>query len=160
MNAGLFITISLLFWIYYERIMFAEERFLEKKFGDRFITWSSSVPAFIPSFKRYIPSKYPFQAGKALKEYSGILAAVVSFFIIQTLQDFFANERFVVNYPAAVTLLVTLLLVALIKYIIYPQYQQKHNSLKSSSPNRSSVSVYTRKHSGNKIGKPFPAKNR
>ena len=31
MNAGLFITISLLFWIYYERIMFAEERFLEKK---------------------------------------------------------------------------------------------------------------------------------
>ena len=89
MNPGLFITISLLFWIYYERIMFAEERFLEAKFGEQFLDWSSHVPAFIPSFKRYVPSRYPFQAGKSLKEYSGILAAVVSFVLIQTLQDFF-----------------------------------------------------------------------
>ena len=31
------VIMSLLFWLYYERIMFAEERFLERKFGDDFI---------------------------------------------------------------------------------------------------------------------------
>src|SRR6188768_3795724 len=33
-NFSFTIIVSLLYWIYYERIMFAEERFLEKKFGD------------------------------------------------------------------------------------------------------------------------------
>ena len=160
MNPGLFIIISLLFWIYYERIMFAEERFLEAKFGQEFLTWSSRVPAFIPSFKKYITSRHSFQAGKALKEYSGILAAVISFVIIQTLQDLCTNGKFVINYPAAITLLVTLLMVSVIKYFIYPEYQRRHGPLKSSTPGKSSVSVYTRKYSGNKIGKPFPAKNR
>jgi protein-S-isoprenylcysteine O-methyltransferase Ste14 len=48
-----FITIvSLLFWLYYERIMFAEERFLERKFGQQYVDWSLSVPAFWPNLKR------------------------------------------------------------------------------------------------------------
>ena len=38
--------VSLLYWLYYERIMFAEERFLERKFGDEYIKWASSLPAF------------------------------------------------------------------------------------------------------------------
>src|SRR5205809_2698769 len=42
------IIVSLLYWIYYERIMFAEERFLEKKFGEDYLKWSLKVPAFIP----------------------------------------------------------------------------------------------------------------
>jgi len=33
-NAYYIIIISLFFWLYYERIMFAEERFLERKYGD------------------------------------------------------------------------------------------------------------------------------
>ncbi len=52
-NFWFFLTSTLLFWIYYERIMFAEERFLEKKFGDMYLNWSLKVPAFIPSFKNY-----------------------------------------------------------------------------------------------------------
>jgi hypothetical protein len=145
MNPGLFITISLLFWIYYERIMFAEERFLEAKFGEQFLAWSSHVPAFIPSFKRYVPSRYPFQAGKALKEYSGMLAAVFSFVLIQTLQDFFTKGKFVINYPASLTLLVTLLMVAIVKYFIYPRYKNRHGSIKSSLTQKSLLSVYSKK---------------
>ena len=33
-NFWFLVILSLLFWIYYERIMFAEEIFLEEKFGD------------------------------------------------------------------------------------------------------------------------------
>src|SRR5690606_16618775 len=32
-NIYFVLIVSLLFWVYYERIMFAEERFLERKFG-------------------------------------------------------------------------------------------------------------------------------
>ena len=42
------VIMSLLFWIYYERIMFAEERFLERKFGEDYLNWASKLPAFLP----------------------------------------------------------------------------------------------------------------
>ena len=36
-NIYFIVIMSLLFWLYYERIMFAEERFLERKFGNDYI---------------------------------------------------------------------------------------------------------------------------
>ena len=42
------VIMSLLFWIYYERIMFAEERFLERKFGADYLNWATKLPAFLP----------------------------------------------------------------------------------------------------------------
>jgi protein-S-isoprenylcysteine O-methyltransferase Ste14 len=36
-NPLFILIISLIFWLYYDRIMFAEERFLEKKFGDEYL---------------------------------------------------------------------------------------------------------------------------
>ena len=38
------IIVSLLYFLYYERIMFAEERFLERKFGQDYLDWSSNLP--------------------------------------------------------------------------------------------------------------------
>ena len=43
----LFLVTSLLYWVYYERIMFAEECFLEKQFGQKYIDWSLTVPPFV-----------------------------------------------------------------------------------------------------------------
>ena len=56
-NSYFVIIMSLLFWLYYERIIFAEERFLESKFADKFINWSNRVPAFIPSLLRFTRSE-------------------------------------------------------------------------------------------------------
>ena len=50
-NVNVLIIYSLIFWLYYERIMYAEEAFLCNKFKNEFITWSMTVPAFFPSFK-------------------------------------------------------------------------------------------------------------
>ncbi len=38
----------LAFWLYYERIMFAEEAFLRKKFGDEYLTWANSTSLHSP----------------------------------------------------------------------------------------------------------------
>jgi protein-S-isoprenylcysteine O-methyltransferase Ste14 len=89
------IIISLAFWLYYERIMFAEERFLERKFGEDYIAWSNKIPAFIPGFSKYSKSKIPFSVKSVLRrEYSGVLAAAASFAFIDNLRYFFENGDF------------------------------------------------------------------
>ena len=45
----------LIFWLYYERIMFAEEEFLRQQFGHNFESWANRTPAFLPKFKTGYP---------------------------------------------------------------------------------------------------------
>lgn len=84
-----FIIMSLLFCLYYERIMFAEERYLERKFGDEFREWANRVPAFLPSTGDHRPSGIPFSMKTVLRrEYSGILAAVIGFLFVSVLRRY------------------------------------------------------------------------
>ena len=76
-----------LFWLYYERIMFAEEKFLESRFGDKFKHWSSDVPAFIPNFKHYIPSVKSFSWRVVFKnEYPGWISTLTALLFILILK--------------------------------------------------------------------------
>ncbi|MFO8129601.1 MAG: isoprenylcysteine carboxylmethyltransferase family protein [Bacteroidales bacterium] len=88
-NIYFIIIVSFVFWLYYERIMFAEERFLERKFGDDYLQWSGRTPAFFPSFKHYEPNRMPFSIKSVLRrEYSGFLATVLSFTFIDFLRQY------------------------------------------------------------------------
>ena len=94
MNFSFFIIFSLAYWLYYERIMFAEERFLEGKFGETYLSWSKKVPAFIPKFSQYIKSPVDFSLKSVFRrEYSGVLATVIGFVYIQFLRNFFAFQK-------------------------------------------------------------------
>ncbi|MEX1193403.1 MAG: isoprenylcysteine carboxylmethyltransferase family protein [Brumimicrobium sp.] len=94
-NIWFFLAVSLAFWLYYERIMFAEERFLERKFGEDYLSWSLKVPAFIPSFKNYISSPIPFSFKTILRrEYSGVTATIIGFLFVEILRDTFTNGGF------------------------------------------------------------------
>ncbi len=87
-NVLFFIIISLIFWLYYERIMFAEERFLEKKFGDEYLHWSNKIPAFMPRISNFIASNIPFSFITVLRrEYSGVLACVIGFCFVEVLKN-------------------------------------------------------------------------
>ncbi len=83
-NGWFILTVCLFFWLYYERIMFTEEQFLRRKFGDTFLVWAEKVPAFLPSFRGYIRPGLPFSWKKAVKKEKNGLAAV---FIIFTAMD-------------------------------------------------------------------------
>jgi protein-S-isoprenylcysteine O-methyltransferase Ste14 len=97
-NIWFVISVSLLFWIYYERIMFAEERFLERKFGESYVQWSNSVPAFWPSRKNYIKGAIPFSIKTIMRrEYAGISATMIGFIFVAFLRDFFATGKFPMN---------------------------------------------------------------
>lgn len=43
------LLIALLFWVYYERIMIAEEGYLKAQFGEEFATWAKQTPALFPT---------------------------------------------------------------------------------------------------------------
>ena len=86
----------LIFWLYYERIMFAEEEFLRKKFGEDFVKWSEKTPAFIPDFAKWKKPRLPFSWKMVLKrEYSGFLGIIVAFVSIKFCADFLAENELV-----------------------------------------------------------------
>jgi protein-S-isoprenylcysteine O-methyltransferase Ste14 len=90
---GLFVF---LYWVYYERIMFAEEQFLRKKFGSIYIDWAKTTPAFIPSFKHRIASMMPFSWKKVLKkEKNGFFAIFIVFFLFQCAGNLVHNIKIV-----------------------------------------------------------------
>jgi protein-S-isoprenylcysteine O-methyltransferase Ste14 len=96
---------SLAFWLYYERIMFAEERFLERKFGEKYLSWSLMVPAFIPNFKNYIKGTIPFSFKSLLRrEYSGLLAMFISFAFVDYFRYYILTGDFDVMRPSSFAL--------------------------------------------------------
>ncbi|RFC54771.1 methyltransferase family protein [Brumimicrobium aurantiacum] len=95
-NIWFVLLVSLAFWLYYERIMFAEERFLERKFGQDYLDWSLKVPAFWPSFKNYEKNKISFSMKTILRrEYSGISATIIGFLFVDILRNYIIDETFV-----------------------------------------------------------------
>lgn len=83
------VTCVLLFWLYYERIMFAEEYFLRKKFGQKYLHWSEKTPAFFPRFSSFQPSGVSFSMRNVLKrEYNGFFAVFLSFSLLNGLKNY------------------------------------------------------------------------
>jgi len=106
-----FVIVSLLFWIYYERIMFAEERYLERKFGEKYVEWSNSIPAFIPSMKNYQKSSIPFSLKTVLRrEYPGISATILSFLFVEILRNLFHQHPFEWTNCYTILIIVALLI--------------------------------------------------
>ncbi len=76
-NVWFVIIFCLFYWIYYERIMYAEEQFLRKKFGQQYLEWSVHVPPFFPRMKGFVKSSYSLSWKKILKKEKNGLAALL-----------------------------------------------------------------------------------
>ncbi|MBP7168788.1 MAG: DUF1295 domain-containing protein [Bacteroidales bacterium] len=86
------ISFLLVYWLYYERIMYAEEFFLRNKFGSDYLNWADSVPTFIPRrFKWRSPNNY-FSIRNVIKRESiGLFKLVLLFFVFQYIHDVVSN---------------------------------------------------------------------
>ncbi|MFP4468986.1 MAG: methyltransferase family protein [Bacteroidales bacterium] len=98
-NLGFIAVFILAYWIYYERIMFAEEQFLRRKFGETYLDWASVTPAFIPSFRNYRPPSVPFSIKKVLKkEKNGLFAIFLLIFLFQYAEAIIQSGSFTVAW--------------------------------------------------------------
>jgi len=115
-NVYFLIILSLIFWVYYERIIFAEERFLEKKFGDDYLNWSSRLPAFFPSIYDFKKSKTSFSILTILRrEYASVLAAVIGFTFIELIKHHAATNNWHISTLNLRLLIATLIVVLILK---------------------------------------------
>jgi protein-S-isoprenylcysteine O-methyltransferase Ste14 len=106
---------TLIFWIYYERIVYAEEEFLREKFGDVYLQWTANTPIFIPFKLRWQRSDSPFLWKKVLKqEKNGFLALFLLFFLFELLSEWIETQQWVISKPW----LLAMLIFSTVSYII------------------------------------------
>ena len=111
---------AVLFALFYERIMFAEERFLRERFGASFERWSDEVPAFVPNLRRFRPADLPFCWRTAVKrEYLSVLALATCFLVVDYVEDLAALGQGGLEFELETTALfaVTLGACSVIRYL-------------------------------------------
>ncbi len=96
----LFIIIYvLLFWIYYERIMFAEEQFISKKFDQNLENWANKTPTIIPDFNEFQKPATDFNWKKIIRqEKNGLLSIFSIFFIFQLVENYALHEKAFIGF--------------------------------------------------------------
>ncbi|MCC2546967.1 isoprenylcysteine carboxylmethyltransferase family protein [Hymenobacter sp. BT175] len=89
---------TLAYWLYYERIMYAEEEFLRRTYSARYEAWASRTPAFVPRLTGWQPALLEFSWRNVMKrEYNGLFAMVVSFVLINAISHLLVDKRFYID---------------------------------------------------------------
>jgi protein-S-isoprenylcysteine O-methyltransferase Ste14 len=87
---------GLSFWLYYERIMYAEEAFLRQKFGDEYRRWAAATPCFLPQFARWQTPALPFSWLNVLRrEYTGLMVLILCHAAQECVELFVVERRIV-----------------------------------------------------------------
>ena len=87
--------VALLFWVYYERIVYAEEEFLRQRFVDTYRRWAEQTPAFLPRLELWRRPALAFSLRTVLRrEYTGLFGIVATFYVLKV------YERVIVHRDA------------------------------------------------------------
>lgn len=107
-----FILIAILaFFVYYERIIFAEEEFLRKQFGNLYLKYADKTPVFWPNFENWQQPSLPFSFRNVLRrEHSGFFAIIASFTFLEIIGDLFVEGRLELNLGWIISFSVGLLI--------------------------------------------------
>ncbi len=107
------LIIILIFWLYYEKIMYAEEAFLREKFGESFTVWAEQTPLLIPRLSRWQAPALRFSWRSALKrEYASFFALISTFFCLHLLSRLWLQRTLALD-----PLWMTILTVSLVFYL-------------------------------------------
>ncbi len=94
-NAWVLAVFCLVFWLYYERIMFAEEEFLRRKFGQEYVRWATTTPAFLPRLSGWRQPLLPFSWRNVLRrEYTALFGILMGFAGLEVLEHLVMERRF------------------------------------------------------------------
>lgn len=84
----------LAFWLYYERIIMAEESYLTGKFGKEYEDYAARTPAFLPNLKLWQPASLPISIRSVLRsEYSGLFGVITAFTVLELIGTYVAEGR-------------------------------------------------------------------
>jgi protein-S-isoprenylcysteine O-methyltransferase Ste14 len=93
-NPWVLTVFGLVYWLYYERIMFAEEEFLRRKFGPQYVQWAEQTPAFIPRFSNWRQPPLCFSWRNVLKrEYTALFGILMAYGMLEVLEHAVVERR-------------------------------------------------------------------
>ena len=116
-NIWFILVFCLVYWVYYERIMYAEEAYLREKFGENYLNWANTVPAFFPRCKNYRKPSLPFNWMKAIKSEKNSFAALTLIFCLFDIIGQIITQRYNFNYVFIGLSVFSLLMYVVIKIL-------------------------------------------
>lgn len=92
-NWWLLASVCLLFFIYYERIMLAEEFFLESKFQGAYRSWAEKTPLLVLDFSLWKAPVRSFCLKTVIRrEYHSLFGIISAFFLLHMVKNYFNNR--------------------------------------------------------------------
>lgn len=89
---------TLAYWIYYERIILAEEDFLSRQFGTGYSVWAALTPSVIPRPSLWKKPELPFSLRAAIaREYTTLYAVVLTLTAMDLLDAFIDGDPVVMD---------------------------------------------------------------
>jgi protein-S-isoprenylcysteine O-methyltransferase Ste14 len=81
------------FMLYYERIVFAEELFLRRKFGEEYLVWASRTPAFLPRLSQWQRPSLAFSVRTLVRrEYQSAYVLIMALFALEQLTELYLGH--------------------------------------------------------------------
>ena len=118
-NFWFIIAFIFLYSLYYERIMFAEEQFLRKKFGEVYLNWAAKTPAIIPRFRQFVKSGISFSWKKVLRQEKNGLLATFLIFSLLDISGEILEKKTDYNYFFLAGFIVSMIAYIVLKYMKY-----------------------------------------
>jgi protein-S-isoprenylcysteine O-methyltransferase Ste14 len=86
---------ALAYWLYYERIMLAEEDYLRAAFGAEFEDWAERTPAFLPRLGGWVRPERPFSFRNVLRrEHNTFFGVVLTMTALEVVSERVVSGRF------------------------------------------------------------------
>lgn len=113
------VSFILFYFLYYERIVFTEELFLRKKFGETYLLWAASTPIIVPQFSSFAKSGNQFSWKKVLRqEKNGLAALFLIFCAFDVSGEWVKGERDY-NEPLLIAGVISVVLYFVLKFLKY-----------------------------------------
>lgn len=100
-----------IFALYHERIIFAEESFLKRKFGQQYISWADKTPVFFPNFSLWQSPDLTFSLKMGIRRESISFFTLVSTVWALKLADDYITHGYVIFEPIWLTLFIVSFLI-------------------------------------------------
>ncbi|MCA9297159.1 MAG: hypothetical protein KC983_11595 [Phycisphaerales bacterium] len=86
---------SLVYWLYYERIMIAEESFLHETHGDAYRQWAARTPAIVPRLSNWVSPGMPFSWRSVVRrEYTTLFLIILLFTATDIAEEVIRHHAF------------------------------------------------------------------
>jgi protein-S-isoprenylcysteine O-methyltransferase Ste14 len=118
-KSGLFVLFaSCAYLLYYERIMLAEEQFLDQRYGETYRRWAARTPAFLPRLTGLVAPALPFSWRTALRrEFHGVFLLATLFLVSELAESIFIEGHTFAGALVDEWIWVTIFIVSAVFYI-------------------------------------------